>query len=471
MAKIFSPRSELEVLRGLFHKDPAIVGTILSSVDESYFYREEAQEIYQFVRKSMAEEGSVPRYRLVLEDPGISKDARSYLRESEQRIGDMLDAKRAVRILTKYRKARGLHEIAHRIGNELQASKVDVDELLNEVGEAIGQVRATKSTKSSMLRFGKGGNAKEFIRELVYGEDNDQYIPTGIEAYDSVNMGLPRGGLVVIGGASGAGKSHVATAIGVHQATIGYRVCVVPLEMNYREMSARSMANVTGADSMAIGGRKLATAEKDRVWKRYAKWEKQVRANGGSFVLWKPDQDLDIEELFAGISAENFDVVIVDYISLLKGTDGDDQWRQLSKVARVAKINAELNNRVNILLAQVDQDGKIRYSQGIKEHASVAWSFAPSREEKELGLLKIEQIKSRNQVAYPFTVRIDYAHSRIESVDDGEAMRFTHETRANLSADEEPQDRKRRNKDDDAPRRRSRDDDDEKPKKRNWKDC
>lgn len=469
MAKIFSPRSELEVLRGMFHRDAAVVGTILSSVDESYFYRDEAQEIYQYVRKSMSEEGSVPRYRLVLEEPTLSKDAKSYLRESEQRLEDVVDAKRAVRVLGKYRKARGLHEIAHRIDNELQGNKVDVDTLLNEIREAFAVVGASKSNKSSMVRFGSGGNAKEFIRELFYGEDNDQYIPTGIEAFDSVNMGLPRGGLVVIGGASGAGKSHVATAIGVHQATIGYRVCVVPLEMNYREMSARAMANVTGADSMAIGGRKLAQAEKDRAWKRYAKWEKQVRKAGGSFVLWKPDQDLDIEELFASISAENFDVVIVDYISLLKGTDGDDQWRQLSKVARVAKINAELNNRVNILLAQVDQDGKIRYSQGIKEHASVAWSFAPNREEKELGLLKIEQIKSRNQVAYPFTIRMDYAHSRIESVEDGDTIHLTHESRANLSADEEQLERKRRNRDDDDEPRKKRGDDD-KSNKRKWTD-
>lgn len=467
-------------MRGMFHKDAAIVGTILSSVDESYFYRDEAQEIYQYVRKSMSEEGSVPRYRLVLDEPSLSKDARSYLRESEQRISDVLDAKRAVRVLGKYRKARGLHEIAHRIDNELQGNKVDVDSLLNEIREAFAQVSASKSNKSSMVRFGTGGNAKEFIRDLFYGEDNDQYIPTGIEAYDSVNMGFPRGGLVVIGGASGAGKSHMATAIGIHQATIGYRVCVVPLEMNYREMSARAMANVTGSDSMAIGGRKLAEAEKERAWRRYAKWEKQIRKNGGSFVLWKPDQDLDIEELFASISSENFDVVIVDYISLLKGTDGDDQWRQLSKVARVAKINAELNNRVNILLAQVDQDGKIRYSQGIKEHASVAWSFAPNREEKELGLLKVEQIKSRNQVAYPFTVRMDYAHSRVEAVDDGDVMRISHESRPNLGADEEQTERKskrRRDDEDDQPRSKKRDrdreGDDDRSKKSNkskWTD-
>jgi replicative DNA helicase len=464
MAKIFSPRSELEVLRGMFHKDASIVGTILSSVDESYFYREEAQEIYNYIKKSMSEEGSVPRYRLALEEPSISKDAREYLRESEQRIGDVLDAKRAVRILGKYRKARGLHEIAHRIDNELQGNRVDIDGLLSEIRDAFAQVSATKSNKSSMVRFGHGGNAKEFVRDLLYGEENDQYIPTGIQAYDSVNMGFPRGGLVVIGGASGAGKSHLATAIGVHQATIGYRVCVVPLEMNYQEMTARKLANVTGADSMAIGGRKLAQSEKDRAWKRYAKWEKEVRRNGGSFVLWKPDQDLDIEELFASISAENFDVVIIDYISLLKGTDGEDQWRQLSKVARVAKINAELNNRVNILLAQVDAEGKIRYSQGIKEHASVAWSFAPNREEKELGLLKIEQIKSRNQIAYPFTVRMDYAHSRVESVDENsDTIHLNHESRPNLGADEEESEtpRKKRNSVNDSERPSN---------KRNWRE-
>lgn len=453
------------MLRGLFHKEAAVAGTILSSIDETYFYREEGQELYARIKSTVAEEGSVPRYRLMLEDPGISKEARDYLRESQQNITDVQDAKRAVRVLSKYRKIRGVHEIAHRISQELQRSKVDIESLLGDTADALTAIRATRSNKNAMLKFGTGNNTREFIHELFYGEDNDQYIPTGIAAYDSVNLGFPRGGLVVIGGASGSGKSHVATALGIHQATIGYRVCVVPLEMNHKEMSGRAMANVTGADSLAISGKTLATAEKDRCFARYEKWIKKVKANGGQFTVFKPDQDMDIEELFAAISAENYDVVIIDYVSLLKGTDGEDQWRQLSKVARVAKINAELNNRVNILLAQVDQDGRIRYSQGIKEHASVAWSFAPTKEERELGLLKIEQIKSRNQVAYPFTVKMDYAHSRISDADDDGVMKFNHQTRPNLGADEEPYKKPKKRADDDED-----DGDDDKPRKRKWKD-
>lgn len=417
MARIFSPKAELTVLRGLLHSDRAVVGTILSSVDESYFYREESKEIYNHVREAISEEGTSPKLKILLEDPGISKDAREFLRDAPDSIESTSDATKAVRILRKFRKMRGLHEIMHEINTGLDGDKVDPDKLLEKLSEKLVETRQTKSQDEAFLHFGKNNNSMEFVRDLIYEGSAEEIIPTGIKAFDDTNLGFIRGSLVIIGGNSGAGKSHVATALCMNMAEMGYRVLLVPLEMNKKEMTARILANACKVDSLKINGNQLNTESKDRLMAGYVKWVKRIKKKGGRFTIFKPDSDLTIEEAYAAISSYQCDVVVIDYVTLLKGTDGPDQWKDLGKVARIAKINAELNNRVNILLSQVDDTGKIRYSQTVKEHASNAWIFVADKDSKEQGILKIEQIKSRNQVAYPFTIKIEYKYSSIGDVD------------------------------------------------------
>lgn len=417
MARIFSPKAELTVLRGMLHSDRTVVGTILSSIDESYFYREESKEIYNHVRQSISEEGVSPKLKILLEDPGVSKDAREFLRDAPDSIESATDAAKAVRILRKFRKMRGLHEIMHDINTELDGDKIDPDKLLEKLGEKMVEVRQTKSQDNAFLHFGTSNNSMEFVRELIYEGSDAEIIPTGIKAFDDTNLGFMRGSLVIIGGNSGAGKSHVATALCMNMAEMGYRVLLVPLEMNKKEMTARILANACKVDSLKINGNQLSTEGKDKLMEGYKKWVRRIKKKGGRFTIFKPDSDLTIEEAYAAISTYQCDVVVIDYVTLLKGTDGPDQWKDLGKVARIAKINAELNNRVNILLSQVDDTGKIRYSQTVKEHASNAWIFVADKDSKEQGILKIEQIKSRNQVAYPFTIKIEYKYSTIGDVD------------------------------------------------------
>ena len=252
MAKIFSAKAELTVLRGLFSKNQSIVGTLLSSIDASYFYREEALEVYDQVKIAMQEDGRPPKYKVLLEDPDLSSDAKSYLRESQVVIGSVPDAKKAVKILNKYRRRRGLHSIAHRIDSALQDNKTSLIDLEEEVSSAILQVRSHKSSSDSFLHFGKSSNSKDFVYDFLHNPRQDIIIPTGIKTYDDRNGGLIRGGRHMIAGNTSSGKSHVATSLAVSMASYGYKILVVPLEMSKHEMTGRIMANVTKTDSLSF---------------------------------------------------------------------------------------------------------------------------------------------------------------------------------------------------------------------------
>lgn len=404
------------------HREKKIAGTLLSSVDESYFYSPESVELYHSIRKHMTVTGSTPSYRLLIEDPGLSEDARQHMRDSQVTITSIEEANKAATILNSYRQARGLFNMAATVNDRMKASKVDIENLLEEVATSINIARSKKSTEDAFLHFGKNNNSLSMAKSLLYEDNSESVVPTGIKAYDDVSGGFARGSLVTVGANSGGGKSTLANAMAINMANMGYKVLIVPLEMSKREMTARIMANVTKTNLTKILLQRLASGEKDLVFKRYRRWVKKVKIKNGRLTIFKPNEDMTIEEVMAAISAYECDVVIIDYISLLKGVDGDDMWRALGSVARYAKINAEVENRVNILLCQVGEEGKIRYARAISEHSSNSWIWVATKESKESGLTKIEQPKSRNSLSFPFTVKMLYEYMRVEDAPQDDAL-------------------------------------------------
>jgi replicative DNA helicase len=419
LATIASPRAELSVLRGMCHPSKKIAGALLSQVDETYFHFPESVELYETIKRHMHESGSTPLYRILVEDPDLSDETRQHFKDSVPTIKTIADADKAARILNKYRQKRGMYYIASNINDQLNGkakTKLNIDDLMEETATAINVVRSRKSTKDSFLHFGKNNNSKAVVENILWGNNKDKLIPTGIAAFDDVSGGLPRGGLVTIGANSGGGKSLTANQIAINMATMGYKVLVVPLEMSEEEMTQRTMANVTKTNLTKIIRQQLATGEREAIYKKHRRWERKVRDAGGRYTIFKPKEDMTIEEVFAAISAYTCDVVIVDYISLLKGTDGDDSWQALGAIARYAKINAEIENRVNILLCQVNDEGKIRYARAISEHSNNSWIWVANKESKETGIMRVEQPKARNSMAFPFLIKMDWQYMRIESV-------------------------------------------------------
>ena len=289
-----------------------------------------------------------------------------------------------------------------------------MDEL---VTNKLNQARTKKSVDGRIVHIGTKSTVSQLVEDILRGEDEDNWIPTGFESFDGVNGGFPRGGLVTLGGASGSGKSHLVTQLALNQALRGYKVVVVPLEMTEKEYVIRTMANIAKIDSLRISRKQLTTEEIAQAERRWANAERKIAKAGGRLSIYVPEDDKTIEELMAAIHSYNADVVYVDYIGLLKGADGDDQWRKLGQISRYGKVYANNHNKVVVMACQVDDTGKIRYSQAIKEHSSLAWIFVATKESRERGFLNFSMLKGRNQRMIDFTLRIDYELSRLYDPD------------------------------------------------------
>jgi replicative DNA helicase len=398
-------------------KSKKVAGSLLAGVDENYFYSAESLEVYEAIKKVMSETGESPTYKLLIEDPDLSKEARQHFRESQPTVQSMSDAKKAISNLEKYRKRRGLYNLAVDIGRRLEAPKADLEDILHRTSNAVSVIRARKATDDTFVHFGRNNNSMELVDSILYEDNTVDVIPTKIEAFDSVSGGVYRGALFTIGANSGGGKSIMATVLGKNFAEQGYKVVLVPLEMSKKEMTTRLMASVCGIDFSDLWLQRLSTGDRDRVRKKFRKWLKRVKEAGGRLTIYKPEQDETIEEVYAATAAYDADINILDYIGLLKGVDGDDQVRALGQVARYGKINAENTGRANIMLCQLTDEGKIKYSRAITEHSSLSWTWMATPESKETGVTKIEQPKSRNSLSFPFYVKIDYSKMQIHSMD------------------------------------------------------
>ena len=80
-----------------------------------------------------------------------------------------------------------------------------------------------------------------------------------------------------------------------------------------------------------------------------------------------------------------------------------------------------MNNCIVVLLAQVSEEGKIRYSRAVTEHSDYSWVFVSTKESRENEIINIEQTKGRNVELYPFSLRAQLNCMRIGDLDKEEA--------------------------------------------------
>lgn len=420
MAKLISTLSEGLALRGICGKNREIRGHLMANLNDSYFRTEPGKEAFAYLMDSIAKKGEPPAFSLMCESVRISADTKEFLRDCDVTPKTLQHAQQVVETLNGYRKTYLFYTLSKTLLEGIEQKKVPLDDLTQATIDAVTAVQTGRDVADTVFHFGVDGNANELVHDILHKEEDDQIIPTGYKAWDNRNGGLQRGALVVIAGSTGAGKSQNVVQMPINQTRLGYKALLVPLEMSKEAITIRVLANLSGIDSLRIMRKDLATDEKEFIETAHTRFNSRSSKRGGKFTIFKPGSDITIEALFAAIHSYNADVIYVDYISLLSGADSDDQWRKLGAIARYAAVYADIHKKVVVLLCQVNEEGRLKYSQTIKEHAAVMWSFVATKESKEQGYLKYIVDKSRNQDGKPFSMKIDYATSRIYDFESNE---------------------------------------------------
>lgn len=417
--KLLTIQAELKALRTICGDLPKLSSSILGSVNADSFYYNPVVEGYKSVMRSVKATGSAPDWIDVISDPGIAEDARKILKGYiEPPAISKEKAAGLVSTLDKYRKLRALVKLSQNVLDNVEDKSVDLDELLDATSESLAKARSNGSASANLHHFGKNNNTTALIKEMLYGKTKPS-VPTGFRAFDEQNGGILLGSLWTIGANTGGGKT--ALAINVLRNITEFAaesVCIVPLEMTAVQTTDRLMGILAGIDVGKISQKRLSKGEKTVVKRAYSDYVKKLKELDTKYTIYEPQEDLTIEETLLTLKPFGYKVILIDYISLLKGADGDDQWRQLGNIARFSKMFAKNNNCIVCLLCQVGEEGRIRYAQAIAEHSNNCWVWTMPGEESETSIMDIRQLKARNQRRFNFQLLSHNSTMLITDVDD-----------------------------------------------------
>lgn len=414
--KIVVPKIELKVVQALLSKSKN--SKYFSLLDEHCFHYPPARESYKRSLILLKSRGNLPSWDEVIHDPVIEQDNRTALQKYQSKpIKSGKKVKELIQLLHKYKKKRILIEHSRYIQKSIKSDSADVDKLIERSNDILARAKVN-SGETRFFRIGLEENTNKIVRRLLTKPKRNRFLRTGFNAFDSINSGLFRSALVVLSGQTGAGKSTLIGVLSRNFASQGAKVGVVTLEMDEEEQLERRLAQVSRIPLTDIINprERLSKKQLRKAIKKFEDYNESLRKKGGQELFYPPDDDVSMSDVLFTLKPHDFDVIIIDYISLLKDANDDKQWQRLGEVTRQGKIFAKNNDCIVILLAQLSEELKVRYARSIKEHANNLWSWGRTDLLDQHGIMEINQEKARKQKMFKFYLKCEFEYMDIRDV-------------------------------------------------------
>jgi replicative DNA helicase len=420
--KLVSPLLELRVIRTICStKSQKESSKLFASIGEDCFHTKAGKETYARIFTLMRERGELVGWGELKVDPVISENVREKLKVFAEKAIPSESVDKAIKVLHKYRRMRSMLELSQFIVKELNKKKVDIESLAEKAAKQMVDTKTGQNVDSWFIHVGAKDKSDVKAVKKLLEYDPKRFIPTGIKAFDDKSMGIPRGALLLVGGSTGSGKSVVTGQLAHNMARAGARVCIVPLEMKNEEMLQRELSRLTHIEMPRLNDpRTLSKMEKENIISRYERFRDKLQRVGATLSLFSPEEDMTAEEILFALKPFGYDVIFIDYIGLLKGVDGDDQWKAMRNVTRFCKRFAAINDMIIAVCAQLSDDGLIRYSKGMVEDSSNAFFFTSTPTTQETGVMWVDQPKSRRGEKFRFPTIMDFKHMEWRDLNDEE---------------------------------------------------
>jgi len=181
-------------------------------------------------------------------------------------------------------------------------------------------------------------DTQAFLKNKQYNKMGE--FPTGIKALDDLTGGLDRGQILVIGGASGSGKSSLAMQMAFNLSHTK-EVLVFSLEMTGKELAGRLFCN-----DMAINNALLRTGvsyDQDYESKLNA-FKSKISINSMQIMEDKGYRFNEIVEVIEkGYKNKKPDIIFLDHLHLIEWAGNQNEaiviyLRQLAELVKVNKI-------------------------------------------------------------------------------------------------------------------------------------
>jgi len=420
--KRVSTKLELRALATILDGKSSLRNSMLSGVRPDHFGHQSSVEVFERIHAYIRANRPIPSVRELGEDPALSKSARSFLKSGlskrtarhPARLQRKNDVPSLIEKLDKYRHQRIFYEVAKDAADEIGKDNPDHSALYARMEEYL--VSGRSSTGAEMYHAGAGGNEQAIFDSIVDDDAPLELIPTGFKTFDENTGGFARTNLVFLAANYGGGKSVAGMQLIINAYRMGYNVLWVSLEMDEHEAWERIWSNVSGIEHDLIRRRKLTSKQKRTLERARKDFYKHGKTRKCRLSTYHPGH-IGPWELCSEIRGFNFDLVVVDYIGLMKPPPGtpNEERIQLGEVAKVLKITAGKRylNCAMVVEAQLNDDNRLKYSRAMAEHANnVLWWRLDDRA-RERGEVVVHQDKARNSRLYDMFWKLDFERMTI----------------------------------------------------------
>lgn len=395
---------------------------LLSLIDESYFGSKLDSLVYKRIIKLMRKNGEIVSWRSLQTDSALPDAVRESLLGFKKKV--VINKQRMEEIygqLNTYRKRRIIFELTKYANEKQLAGGYEEDVLIDEIAQKLSNAR-TKKIDDDPLVFGVGANYKKVMERVKSGEAL-KTIPIGFDQWDRVNGGLASKSVTLITGFTGSMKSTLSDVISCNLADQGARVGQISLEMSQEEIAIMRSARIARIDRTEILQAKNITKKQwDKIDEGLARQSRKWKKLNATVRTHTP-KNLHKDDLFIFLELLQYDVVVLDYASLLRGVmDSDNFWKMLMEIMSTSKVFANANNCRMIILAQSDEDGKLKLSKNMMNDADVVFVIKhdPSNED----IMEVLNPKARKQKPTTLLLKKEGAYANITDLPEEERLNF-----------------------------------------------
>jgi len=411
--KTLSLKAELKAIFSICNGPPEIQAFLMAKLRHEHFGFPAHQSIFNRLKRYAEDDKGIPPSHLLAEDLTLDEEHKVILKIDKYKPIKPESQTNLFHALDNYRKLRLIQTSMKATAHTLSGNKaVDVDNLVENLLDTLAQVRT-----DGEIHISTNLNNKQNIDRVL--NDELSLIPTGWGPFDLENGGFPNSGVVVLGSNPGGGKSIAAMQLAMNQYKMGFSPMILSFEMEEDELWSRIIANACKMDFSKIYQKTLTVEEKDRVWRTMKKFSQYGKKHDCQFSMICPGTDMKFSDLVYTVKHKKKDIMYVDYISLLAPERASvPQHQQLQEISRLGKIAAKNMKIPVVLLAQLNDQDKIKYSGGINENAALTIIWRRDEDSYAERTINFEVIKARNQKTMKFTMAEEYNLMRICDIKD-----------------------------------------------------
>lgn len=409
--------------------------SVLGKLSEDHFHLEPARMAIARIRKLSSESQALPSWEDLLCDPVLDDDIRQTLKdEKPKKYKTYKKMESCYKNLEKYRQIRQLFFSCKDTILALSDKSIDIDSVVSNHADQLTKVYSMDSDiEEQTLTLGDDTDGIDDYVDQVLNSPAEKMLKTGFAQHDKINGGLPTSGVMIMAATTSGGKSVTSMNLGYNMYMLNdIDIVRVSLEMMKEQEFKRFMSRVSGVPFWKIKQNKLSDREKLKIKKSIKSFHsnphhkdpwigKRKFKRKGKFSTITPATGMTMENLLNMLKPFGFGVTIIDYIGLLEGMSGDRQWMNLSDAVYHAKNYSKATGSLVIILCQLSEDDKLRYSKGMKEHADVMWQWNYSTPEvRATKQLPIEVTKARDGELMEFPLNDDFEYMRVTSPEGAE---------------------------------------------------